>query len=122
GTRICGRGHYPGNNQFLPVRAFCFDPIVPATGAIRRVCDLRDNALQTQLTGVSKQRTATLAQRFAETQEVRLAIDESSQCIFPTCKRQVSQVSAVEMQKIKRIEFHTVVTVILEILLQLRKT
>ncbi len=49
-------GDNTGNNQLLAVRAFDFDPIVPAAGAVGCVRDFRDNALQAQLAGVAEQR------------------------------------------------------------------
>jgi len=120
--RVRSRGDNTGNDQLLPARALCFDPIVPAARAIGCVRDFRDNALQAQLAGVAEQRGTRFGQGLAEPQRIRSTMEEAGQCIFPPGQRQVSQVSAIEMQKIERIEFHAIMTVIFEVLLQQRKT
>src|SRR4029078_3743269 len=93
-------GDNTGTDQLLAVRAFDFDPIVPTARAIGRIGDFRDNTLQAQFAGVPEQRGAWFGWGVAEKQWIGLTTKESGQCIFPPSKRQVSEVSAVEMQKI----------------------
>src|SRR5690348_5850171 len=66
GTRICGRGNNPSDNQLLTVRAFGLDPVVSAPRTIWCVSNLRHDTLQAHFAGVTKQRCAGIGERFTQ--------------------------------------------------------
>src|SRR5215471_1518274 len=108
---ICSRGHDPGDDQFLTIRAFGLDPVMNAPRTIWRISNLRHDALQAHFAGVPKQCCARSGERFtqAEWSTSGLAFKQSRESTFARHQRQWLQIHTIEIHEIKCVERHPIV-------------